>query len=264
MKNQANLKGLTTLFLDLLMNSRASCPLPLRWLAHYIRLSTTNKFRGEEFKKALTSVFFLQFLCPALTSPVSNKLVANTPVNQTLKMRRTLILVSKILQTLANKQASTTPLGTMLKEYEDLLQLFLQMISDTPSQYTMSHYSVSFSHYQISLQYIKALVEKDSDNLLQTLKTNIAFCNGTRKVEHIIAFLEGPKGENHTTEVKEPKESTRHPKEHKEHISFKNDLTKNRRKSMGAQSRNVKRYSLSASEQTELEKKKRKKTQNRQ
>jgi len=186
MKNQANLKGLTTLFLDLLMNSRASCPLPLRWLAHYIRLSTTNKFRGEEFKKALTSVFFLQFLCPALTSPVSNKLVANTPVNQTLKMRRTLILVSKLLQTLANKQASTTPLGTMLKEYEDLLQLFLQMISDTPSQYTMSHYSVSFSHYQISLQYIKALVEKDSDNLLQTLKQTLHFVMALEKLSTLL------------------------------------------------------------------------------
>jgi hypothetical protein len=59
-----------------------------------------QKFKDEQItKSSIGGVIFLRFVCPALATPASANLLAELPPK---KAGRTLMLLSKILQNLAN------------------------------------------------------------------------------------------------------------------------------------------------------------------
>jgi hypothetical protein len=78
-------------------------PSPLRQIFVEIDRSVTSKFPGslEAVYKGLGGLFFLRFVCPAITAPHVYGLLPNPP-NETTQ--RQLVLITKVIQSIANMQ----------------------------------------------------------------------------------------------------------------------------------------------------------------
>jgi hypothetical protein len=97
--NFEKLEELTQRFLDVILDSYISVPPEFLRLCKCIYTHSAVKFANEDFEQLVVSGFmFLRFICPAIAAPESFKL---TPI-ETPEARRTLLLVGKILQNLAN------------------------------------------------------------------------------------------------------------------------------------------------------------------
>jgi len=87
-------------FLDIIVNSRDRIPKQFRVIFNYARKAVGVRF-PEMMHKMVGAFFFLRFLCPAIVTPDRYGLApAAPPANA----RRGLVLVSKLLQNLANHQ----------------------------------------------------------------------------------------------------------------------------------------------------------------
>eukprot|EP01105_Mastigella_eilhardi_P019907 TRINITY_DN4703_c0_g1_i1.p1 TRINITY_DN4703_c0_g1~~TRINITY_DN4703_c0_g1_i1.p1 ORF type:complete len:690 (+),score=177.69 TRINITY_DN4703_c0_g1_i1:98-2167(+) len=95
--NGENLIDLCKTFVDQIINSE--CPVPLRILAKYLRDEIGNKFGAEAGLTAVGGFIFLRLLCPNILIPNKIGLMDTAP---SPKQIRTLILVTKSLQTLSN------------------------------------------------------------------------------------------------------------------------------------------------------------------
>jgi len=87
-------------FLDIIVSSIDRVPKQFRVILNYIRKSVGARF-PEMMDKMVGAFFFLRFLCPAIVTPDRYGLVPTTPPNNA---RRGLVLISKLLQNLANHQ----------------------------------------------------------------------------------------------------------------------------------------------------------------
>lgn len=159
--NMKRLLSATKLVLSSVVSSMSKCPIGLKKLAYIIQRQVENKFRSKAgspvspqdpnmSSKSLTFVdgaspistntsrhvavsgfIFLRFICPAIVSPDSYGIV-NHPLNAT--QRRTLILISKVLQNLANgvkfgsKESYMTPANVFLEENESLVRGYCESL----------------------------------------------------------------------------------------------------------------------------------------
>lgn len=96
-QNLIDLEALTQRFFDKIVNSITSVPPEFMRLCNRICIRAEERFPDSE-DLAVAGFIFLRFLCPAISSPEGFKLY---PV-ATPEARRTLLLVGKILQNLAN------------------------------------------------------------------------------------------------------------------------------------------------------------------
>lgn len=90
-------------FLDTILNSLDAVPYGIRWICKQIRSLTKRKYPQASDYSICTLIgafFFLRFLNPAIVTPQAYMLVEKTLVKHP---RRTLTLVAKIVQNLANK-----------------------------------------------------------------------------------------------------------------------------------------------------------------
>eukprot|EP01103_Thecamoeba_quadrilineata_P005604 TRINITY_DN15378_c0_g1_i1.p1 TRINITY_DN15378_c0_g1~~TRINITY_DN15378_c0_g1_i1.p1 ORF type:complete len:793 (-),score=151.24 TRINITY_DN15378_c0_g1_i1:143-2521(-) len=98
---ESNLERLLTVsqaFLDKLFKNVEKCPGPFRALFRHAR-EQVGKYFPEMQRLVVGGFIFLRFLCPAIVTPEKYGLVSVTPSKEA---RRALVLVSKILQNLAN------------------------------------------------------------------------------------------------------------------------------------------------------------------
>ncbi|KAI3653038.1 hypothetical protein MP228_002463 [Amoeboaphelidium protococcarum] len=93
---------------------------------------------GSKFKMvAISGFMFLRFICPAIVTPETSGIV-KSPLNS--KQRRSLVLISKVLQNLANgvrfgsKEAYMTPANSFLVDNEPQLYKFCHQIQDVESE----------------------------------------------------------------------------------------------------------------------------------
>jgi len=97
--NFTKLEELTQRFLDQILDSYSWVPPEFLRLCKCIYSHSAVKFANEDFEQLVVSGFmFLRFICPAIAAPESYKL---SPIENP-EARRTLLLVGKILQNLAN------------------------------------------------------------------------------------------------------------------------------------------------------------------
>eukprot|EP01105_Mastigella_eilhardi_P027354 TRINITY_DN83_c0_g1_i3.p1 TRINITY_DN83_c0_g1~~TRINITY_DN83_c0_g1_i3.p1 ORF type:complete len:1680 (-),score=360.95 TRINITY_DN83_c0_g1_i3:1037-6076(-) len=84
-----------------IMNSDTSMPASLKHIVHCIRELVTKKFPDAEniAYTAVGGVIFLRFICPAITVPHAYGLLVEPP---TPRLQRQLVLLSKVMQNLAN------------------------------------------------------------------------------------------------------------------------------------------------------------------
>ncbi|KAI9597754.1 hypothetical protein BDF19DRAFT_434347 [Syncephalis fuscata] len=131
-RNLVNLREMSQRFLDVIVTSTDKMPRQLREICHFLS-SVVN----ERFPKAkLTAVggfIFLRFFCPAIVSPETHNLAQ--PVRNK-EVRRGLLLITKVIQNLANqvlfgtKETFMTSLNDFLDKNMGVVKKFLKDISE--------------------------------------------------------------------------------------------------------------------------------------
>lgn len=134
--NKLQLLLVTSKIFKALIKSIDDFPMGIRVICHDIFNQVKEKYPELEFKY-LGSFIFLRFICPAITAPHSYGLLKEPPSD---KVQRQLILVSKILQNLANgiqfgkKEEFMKKMNEFIETNIEKLQEFLeQLVSIDPT-----------------------------------------------------------------------------------------------------------------------------------
>ncbi|RFU30966.1 hypothetical protein B7463_g5361, partial [Scytalidium lignicola] len=140
-RSWAHLISLTTDIWNSIASSAYSCPPELRQILKYIRAVAEDRYGGFLRTVAYTSVsgiMFLRFFCPALLNPKLFGLLRDHPRP---KAQRTLTLIAKSLQVLANlstfgqKEAWMEPMNRFLASHRQSVKDFIDGICDIPTKH---------------------------------------------------------------------------------------------------------------------------------
>lgn len=130
-QNISNLKALVHRCFDRILNSRAVAPKPFLHICNALQSATRERFPESKFI-VIAGFLFLRYICPAVVAPDGYKLVqGNVPE----KARRILVLLSKILQTIANerefgdKEEYMMCMNPLCGEYQPMLQYFFNSLA---------------------------------------------------------------------------------------------------------------------------------------
>jgi len=120
---------------DAIFSTPNSLPTALRDLFAYLQVEVMKRF-PEMKDRVVGGFFFLRFVCPALLSPEQWGIVDDPP---TPGLRRTLILISKVIQNLANelefgdKEAYMMPMNVFIQQNIPRMKEFLTNLSAVPT-----------------------------------------------------------------------------------------------------------------------------------
>ena len=138
-KNWDRLMSFTTDIWESIAESVNGCPTEMRQIFKYIRAVAEDRYGDFLRTVTYTSVsgfLFLRFFCPALLNPKLFGLLPDTPQP---KAQRTLTLIAKSLQALANlsafgqKEEWMVPMNKFLISHRQALKGFLDSICSIPS-----------------------------------------------------------------------------------------------------------------------------------
>lgn len=128
--NSEHIAKLSDRFLKRILES-PSVPAEFRTICSDLRAIVGKKFQ-DFWPRAVGGFFFLRFICPAIASPTTTGLM-NSGLLISKNARRTLILVTKVLQNVANQTAFNEPWMSQaeecVKENIPLVEKFLEGIS---------------------------------------------------------------------------------------------------------------------------------------
>ncbi|TPX48503.1 hypothetical protein SeLEV6574_g01999 [Synchytrium endobioticum] len=130
-RNLKNLISVSQAFLNAILSSGYKFPRALKEVCMHIAKVVSERFPEAKIM-AVGGFVFLRFLCPAIVSPEGADLV---PPIQSKELRRGLVLVTKVIQNLANnvlfgaKESYMVPLNELLKENVGLVNSFLKDIA---------------------------------------------------------------------------------------------------------------------------------------
>jgi hypothetical protein len=139
-KNWSQLISLTTNVWDNIADSENRCPPELRQILKYIRAVAEDRYGDFLRTVAYTSVsgfLFLRFFCPALLNPKLFGLLRDHPQP---KAQRTLTLIAKSLQALANlstfgqKEEWMEPMNKFLSGHRQSVKNYIDGICSIPSE----------------------------------------------------------------------------------------------------------------------------------
>ncbi|KAG0224055.1 Ras GTPase activating protein ira2, partial [Actinomortierella wolfii] len=134
--NLENLKNMAQSFLDAITDSAPHVPNSFREVCWYLSQAVGERFPDAKFT-AVGGFIFLRFLCPAIVAPEADGLLA-TPI-ENREVRRGLLLITKVIQNLANnvlfgaKEPFMIVLNLFLQSNIHKVTRFLGNIS-TPTQ----------------------------------------------------------------------------------------------------------------------------------
>jgi hypothetical protein len=138
-KNWTRLMTLTTEIWESIADSVAGCPTEMRQILKYVRAVAEDRYGDFLRTVTYTSVsgfLFLRFFCPALLNP---KLFGLLPDSPQPKAQRTLTLIAKSLQALANlstfgqKEEWMEPMNKFLIGHRQAIKVFIDDICAIPS-----------------------------------------------------------------------------------------------------------------------------------
>ncbi|KAI1110131.1 GTPase [Nemania sp. NC0429] len=133
-RNAMQLRIVAKVFIDDICASSASIPPSFRKICNIISTAVLPKFSEAKYT-AVGAFIFLRFFCPAIVAPESERLVNEPPSKD---MRRSLLLIAKVIQNLANnvlfgaKEQYMDPLNDFLTENIYDVTTFLREISVLP------------------------------------------------------------------------------------------------------------------------------------
>ncbi|KAI9294940.1 hypothetical protein K502DRAFT_360889 [Neoconidiobolus thromboides FSU 785] len=129
--NLANLKKMCQAFLDSIIESSHKIPTSLREICSYLAKVVVEKF-PEANTTSVGGLMFLRFFCPAIVAPDIQGLVKTVTDKD---LRRGLLLITKVIQNLANnvffgaKEAFMISLNDLLTDYIPKVTNYLVEIS---------------------------------------------------------------------------------------------------------------------------------------
>lgn len=175
------LTDIANTFLNTIIDGLDETPYGIRWICKQIRSLSRRKYPDAQDQTICTLIggfFFLRFINPAIVTPRSYMLIDGIPSD---KPRRTLTLIAKMLQNLANKpsyakepyMAKLQPFIQQNKERVNKFMLDLCEVQDFYESLEMDNY-VALSKRDLELQITlnevystHALLEKHSAALAQ-------------------------------------------------------------------------------------------------
>lgn len=131
--NQRNLLKLTKQILDSILSSSGDFPPQLNLMCICLRKVLCKKYPySDTYLKAVGTVIFLRFINPAIVSPYESGIVDKPPPP---KIMRGLMLVSKILQNIANnvefaKEEHMLPINDFVKAHIEPMRQWVAKISN--------------------------------------------------------------------------------------------------------------------------------------
>ncbi|CZS98005.1 probable RAS GTPase-activating protein sar1 [Rhynchosporium agropyri] len=142
-------------FLTTIIEGLEETPYGIRWICKQIRSLTKRKYPDANDQIICTLIggfFFLRFINPAIVTPKSYMLIDGTPAE---KPRRTLTLIAKMLQNLANKpQYAKEP-------YMAKLQPFIQQNKERVNKFMLDLCEVQDFYESLEMDNYVALSKKD-------------------------------------------------------------------------------------------------------
>ncbi|EFQ97568.1 hypothetical protein MGYG_00609 [Nannizzia gypsea CBS 118893] len=152
------LKMLTDLansFLKTIIDGLEETPYGIRWICKQIRSLSKRKYPDAQDHVICTLIggfFFLRFINPAIVTPRSYMLIDGTPAE---KPRRTLTLIAKMLQNLANKPSYAK------EPYMAKLQPFIQQNKERVNRFLLDLCEVQDFYESLEMDNYVALSKRD-------------------------------------------------------------------------------------------------------
>ncbi|KAI9682730.1 MAG: glyceraldehyde-3-phosphate dehydrogenase 1 [Trizodia sp. TS-e1964] len=142
-------------FLTTIIEGLEETPYGIRWICKQIRSLSKRKYPDAQDQIICTLIggfFFLRFINPAIVTPRSYMLIDGTPADHP---RRTLTLIAKMLQNLANKPAYAK------EPYMSRLQPFVQQNKERVNKFMLELCEVQDFYESLELDNYVALSKKD-------------------------------------------------------------------------------------------------------
>ncbi|KAJ3221156.1 Ras GTPase activating protein ira2, partial [Clydaea vesicula] len=137
--NLNNLKLISQGFLDAIIGNVSKVPFKIREVCSYISYIVAQRFPDARVA-AVGGFIFLRFFCPALVAPETTGLIGSQYV-VSKELRRGLILITKVIQNLANnvlfgiKESFMAGLNDVLRENIVRVHSYLREVSTIPSDH---------------------------------------------------------------------------------------------------------------------------------
>ncbi|KAJ5239878.1 hypothetical protein N7468_004497 [Penicillium chermesinum] len=191
-------------FLNTIIDSVNEAPYGIRWICKQIRSLSRRKYPDAQDQTICTLIggfFFLRFINPAVVTPRSYMLIDAVPGD---KPRRTLTLIAKMIQNLANKpsyakepyMASLQPFIESNKERVNKFLLDLCEVQDFYESLEMDNY-VALSKRDLELQITlnemystHSLLEKHATALTQDANSHLALFRWETALDDMTAALD--------------------------------------------------------------------------
>ncbi|KAJ5808546.1 hypothetical protein N7474_009815 [Penicillium riverlandense] len=142
-------------FLTTIIDAVHETPYGLRWICKQIRSLSRRKYPDAQDQTICTLIggfFFLRFINPAIVTPRSYMLIDATPTD---KPRRTLTLIAKMLQNLANKPSYAK------EPYMASLQPFIESNKDRVNKFLLDLCEVQDFYESLEMDNYVALSKRD-------------------------------------------------------------------------------------------------------
>ncbi|RDW67868.1 putative RAS GTPase-activating protein sar1 [Coleophoma cylindrospora] len=142
-------------FLTTIIDGLEETPYGIRWICKQIRSLTKRKYPDANDQVICTLIggfFFLRFINPAIVTPKSYMLIDGTPAD---RPRRTLTLIAKMLQNLANKPSYAK------EPYMAKLQPFIQANKERVNRFMLDLCEVQDFYESLEMDNYVALSKKD-------------------------------------------------------------------------------------------------------
>ena len=178
----AILMDIATTFLETIIRGLDETPYGIRWICKQIRSLSKRKYPDAQDQTICTLIggfFFLRFINPAIVTPRSYMLVDGNPADHP---RRTLTLVAKMLQNLANKPSYSK------EPYMAKLQPFVQRNKDRVNKFMLDLCEVQDFYESLEMDNYVALSKKD---LELSITLNEVYATHALLEKHSVALAKG-------------------------------------------------------------------------
>lgn len=173
------LMEIATTFLETIIEGLDETPYGIRWICKQIRSLSKRKYPDAQDQTICTLIggfFFLRFINPAIVTPRSYMLIDGTPADNP---RRTLTLVAKMLQNLANKPSYAK------EPYMAKLQPFIHKNKERVNKFMLDLCEVQDFYESLEMDNYVALSKKD---LELTISLNEVYATHSLLEKHSTAL----------------------------------------------------------------------------
>lgn len=173
------LMEIATSFLETIIEGLDETPYGIRWICKQIRSLSKRKYPDAQDQTICTLIggfFFLRFINPAIVTPRSYMLIDGTPADHP---RRTLTLIAKMLQNLANKPSYAK------EPYMAKLQPFIHKNKESVNKFMLDLCEVQDFYESLEMDNYVALSKKD---LELTISLNEVYATHSLLEKHSTAL----------------------------------------------------------------------------